>query len=110
MSGLELRIWKGKAIFKKGTLAKQEGTKAIQEKAQRPKKKIEKRAANSRGGGGGTPTHIFSELKPPPPKKKKKKKKKKARRQLSSAHSAPLNAKRIARPCAVICIGMKLHR
>ena len=29
-AGLELRIWKAKAIFKQGTLAKQKGTKAIQ--------------------------------------------------------------------------------
>ena len=64
------------------------------------------------GGGGDSDTFFFSDFKKKIPPKSKKKKK--ARRQLSSAsaHSAPLNAKRIAMPmaCAVICIGMKLRR
>ena len=76
--GLELWIWKGKAIFKKGTLAKQKGTKAIQEKAQRQKeRKKKKRAANSKGGGGGGDSDTFffptSKKKIPPEKQKKKK-------------------------------------
>ena len=89
----------------------------LSKKAPRPSKKRHKgqkrkRAAYSRGGGGGdSDTFFFPTSKKNPPKKQKKKK---ARRQLSSAsaHSVPLNAKRIAMPmaCAVICIGMKLRR
>ena len=61
-TGLELRIWKGKAIYKKGTLdlgghliwlLKQKGTKAIQEKA---KKATQKRGSKSKGGGGDSDT------------------------------------------------------
>ena len=78
-AGLELRIWKGKAIFKKGTLDfgghfgyKAKRHQGHQKKAQRPKKKGSKFK-----GGGGIPTHfILTSKKISPPKKKKKKKKK----------------------------------
>ena len=76
-SGLELRIWKGKAIYKKGTLdlgghfgqAKRhqghprKGTKAP------PQKKGSK--SKGGGGGGGGLRHIFvSDFKKTPPQKK----------------------------------------
>ena len=78
LPGLELRIWKGKAIFKKGTLDfgghfgyakrhqghKKKGTKAP------PKRQQIQRG----GGGGGIPTHFFLTLKKISPKKQKKQK------------------------------------
>ena len=61
ISGLELRIWKGKAIFKKGHFRPRRAL-WLSQKAPRPSKKRhkgqKKRAANSKEGGGGL-RHIF---------------------------------------------------
>ena len=121
ITGLELRIWKGKAIFKKGHFQKGHFRLRralwLSKKAPRPSKKRHKGKKKRKGQQiqRGELRHIFFfRLQKKIPPKSNQKKKKKARRQLSSAsaHSAPLNAKCIAMPmaCAVICIGMKLCR
>ena len=79
-SGLELRIWKGEAIYKKGSLDLGEHFGQAKGHQGHPRKgtKAKKKGQQIRGGGGGgTPTHFCFRLqnifpqKSNPPKKKK---------------------------------------
>ena len=71
-------------------MAKQKGTKAIQEKAQRPKKKKGQQIQRGGGGGGDSDTFFSDFKKKNPPQKAKKKKKKNLAD--SSAQLTPLHS------------------